>query len=61
MPYLYSPSRQEWISYDDTESIGHKLDYIIDHDLGGIMFWELSGDTDDHDLVRQMAERLIVD
>ena len=27
------------------ESMNHKIDYIQEHDLGGIMFWELSGDA----------------
>ena len=40
------------------ESIQHKLDYIVDHDLGGIMFWELSGDDAQHTLVHQMAGTL---
>ena len=26
------------------------LGYVRHHDLGGIMFWELTGDTDDGDL-----------
>ena len=58
VPWLYSASQQTFISYDDAESIQHKLDYIVDHDLGGIMFWELSGDDDQHSLVHQMAGTL---
>ena len=58
VPYLYSPSRGEWISYDDEESIGHKMDYIIDQGLGGVMFWELSGDTSEHAIVQLMADYL---
>ena len=58
MPWLYSPSAQVMISYDDTESIGAKIDYIIDQDLGGIMFWELSGDTRTNELTSLMADGL---
>ena len=57
-PWLYSPSAQVMISYDDTESIGAKIDYIIDQELGGIMFWELSGDTRSHELTSLMADGL---
>ncbi len=35
------------ISYDDTESIGHKTDYIKAKGLGGAMIWELSQDPDE--------------
>ena len=58
VPWLYSSSLQTFISYDDEESIQHKLDYILAEDLGGMMFWELSGDDDQHTLVHQMASEL---
>ncbi len=58
VPWLYNADRGIFITYDDTESLGHKLDYILDEDLGGIMFWELSEDTADHALSGLMAERL---
>ena len=31
-------------TFDDPQSIAAKTDYIKDNDLGGAMFWELSGD-----------------
>ena len=60
VPSLYSASEQVWISYDDTESFGHKIDYIVDQGLGGAMFWELSNDTDTFTLTQQLAGTLIV-
>jgi chitinase len=44
VPFLYNPSNGTFISYDDEESFGHKTDYIKSKDLGGALFWELSGD-----------------
>ena len=44
VPWLYNPSTQVMISYDDVQSIGIKADYIIQENLGGGMFWEFSGD-----------------
>lgn len=41
-PYLFNGS--SLISYDDEESIGHKCEYVKDHGLAGIMFWEYSLD-----------------
>jgi GH18 family chitinase len=44
VPWLYNPSTQVMISYDDVQSIGIKAEYIIQENLGGGMFWEFSGD-----------------
>jgi len=41
-PYLYNGD--VFISYDDEESMGHKVDYIKKTGLGGAMFWEYSSD-----------------
>lgn len=44
VPYLYNPSTQTYISYDDVESFGYKTSYIKTKGLAGAMFWETSGD-----------------
>jgi chitinase len=44
-PYLYNHDTQTFISYDDPESLKKKCEYVINHKLGGIMFWEYSGDS----------------
>ena len=44
--FIYSPSMNGlWISYDHPTIIQRKIDYIKSLGLGGVMFWELSGDT----------------
>lgn len=45
VPWLYNPSNGVMISYDDPQSIGLKADYINQWNLGGAMFWEISGDN----------------
>ena len=45
VPYLYSPTDRVFISYDDSESIKIKTIYVGQKKLGGVMFWELSGDN----------------
>ncbi|MFC6645324.1 glycoside hydrolase family 18 protein [Granulicella cerasi] len=47
MPFLYNSSTGQWISYDDPESLAKKASFICEHKLGGMMFWELSGDSND--------------
>ncbi|KAG5669845.1 hypothetical protein PVAND_000136 [Polypedilum vanderplanki] len=41
----YSYKGDQWVGYDDLESINLKLDYIINNNLGGAMFWSI--ETDD--------------
>ncbi|MDY2937666.1 MAG: glycoside hydrolase family 18 protein [Fusicatenibacter sp.] len=42
VPYLFNGST--FVSYDDTESIGIKMDYMKEQGLGGVMFWEYKCD-----------------
>ncbi|XP_046560950.1 chitinase-3-like protein 1 isoform X2 [Haliotis rubra] len=42
VPYAYRGD--QWVGYDDQQSFGLKVQYVIDEHLGGVMFWELSFD-----------------
>jgi len=44
-------------SYDCPEALRVKMDYVRSHHLGGVMFWELSQDTDDGELLRALIQR----
>lgn len=43
VPYVVRDN--QWVGYDDAESVTIKLNYVLDNDLGGVMFWSL--ETDD--------------
>ena len=58
VPWLYNPSTQVWISYDDPESIGIKTEYARAQKLGGVMIWEISTDDDQHSLLNSIYTRL---
>ena len=58
MPWLYDPESGTMLSYDDPESIGRKTDYVLAEGLGGIMFWELSGDDKESSLLTAISSRL---
>jgi chitinase len=47
VPYLYSASQSEFISYDDPESLELKGRYARAQGLGGVMVWDLSSDVHD--------------
>jgi chitinase len=49
--WIYDSAAQIFWSYDDPQSLGLKADYVQQRDLGGVMFWELSGDTADGELI----------
>jgi chitinase len=44
VPYLYSPEKKIFVSYEDPQSLDLKCKYVLEHKLGGIMFWEYSAD-----------------
>ncbi|CBG90311.1 glycosyl hydrolase family 18 protein [Citrobacter rodentium] len=50
VPYLYSSSKQEFLTYDDPQSIREKVDYIKQQGFGGAIIWDISGDTPEHEL-----------
>lgn len=44
VPYLYNSSAQIFVSYDDPQSMGLKCQYVLDHKLAGVMFWDYESD-----------------
>lgn len=39
----------QWISYDDAQSWGDKMEYLTGHCLGGVMIWAIDQDTGQYD------------
>ena len=69
VPWLYgknyTPEKNSggmFVTYDDVEAIDGKVQYVKEKNLGGVMFWELSGDirdiNDSRSLVRAANESL---
>lgn len=58
VPYLYSAQQQVWISYEDPQSLREKARYIRQQGLRGAMFWELSADSGDHQLLHTLWEAM---
>ena len=50
-PYIYHPSRKEFVTYEDVQSIVAKTRYANDNGLRGIMFWQLAEDTYENGLL----------
>src|SRR5690554_6053233 len=57
VPYLVKKDGTIFISYDNERSIRLKSEYVIEHGLGGLMFWEYGADTSGT-LLQQMRTSL---
>ena len=53
-PYIFNLQDSIFLSYDDPESLNLKSRYVKEHKLGGIMFWQLIHDNEDHELVHSI-------
>ncbi|BGP38961.1 hypothetical protein JCM10450v2_002918 [Rhodotorula kratochvilovae] len=51
-PYLYDTSRKVVITYDDPHSLGLKGQLAASNGIGGMLMWDLSGDTSDFQLTQ---------
>jgi chitinase len=55
-PYAYSARRREFATFDDARSIRLKTQYVRAKHLGGIMFWELTGDQPRRGLLESLYQ-----
>jgi chitinase len=58
VPSLYSKKDKSFISYDDPESLRIKTQLAAEKRLAGVMFWALSYDNEDHDLVHSLSDNV---
>jgi chitinase len=56
--WLYNPTTDIFWTYDNPESLALKADYVRFFNLGGLMFWEVSGDDDDGTLIKALYDGL---
>lgn len=57
-PFIFNKQDSTFISYDDPESLALKANFVKEHKLGGIMFWQLSHDTQDDELVNSIYNQI---
>lgn len=55
-PYSFNPEKGVFATYDNPTSIAAKTNYVIENGLGGIMFWQLSGDQPENGLLDVIDE-----
>ncbi len=54
--WLYNSEENIFWTYDDPQVMTAKAQFVRDNNLGGIMIWELSGDTDDGTLISNISQ-----
>lgn len=55
-PYYFNDKENLLVTFDDKRSVAEKTQYVIDHHMDGIMFWELTGDLPDNGLLQAIDE-----
>lgn len=55
-PYVWRDKDSLFITYGNIKSIQYKVDFIKNEKLGGVMFWQFSGDNGD--LLKTLADHL---
>ena len=45
VPYLWSASEKQFVTYEDGKSLEYKMNYIKTMKMGGVMFWQLNQDS----------------
>lgn len=56
--YRYNAEKNEFATFDDEKSVMLKTRYVLEHKLGGIMFWELTLDKASGGLLDVIARTL---
>ena len=56
-PFLWNAERRTFVSYDDPQSLRIKAQFVREHGLGGIMYWEHSHDPGE-ELLDALVEAL---
>ncbi|KAG0052947.1 hypothetical protein BGZ83_001873 [Gryganskiella cystojenkinii] len=55
-PWLFNPETNQFISYDDRESLRLKVEFAKQKNLGGVMLWAINQDTTDFELLNVLQE-----
>jgi chitinase len=57
-PFAYDSINKLFATFDNPKSIALKVQYAKDHNLGGIMFWQLMNDKKEDGLLKAMVHAL---
>ncbi|XGW08162.1 hypothetical protein V3C99_010904 [Haemonchus contortus] len=55
-PYIWIPEKKTFVGFENPESLMHKIDYITEHDLGGVMIWAIDFDDDQRTMLNVLTK-----
>lgn len=58
VPYYVDGDGKMVMTFENPESLKRKAQYVNDNGLGGIMIWEVGGDTEKHELLKTIKKNL---
>ncbi|MGB8453739.1 MAG: glycosyl hydrolase family 18 protein [Anaerocolumna sp.] len=58
-PWLYNKSTGILLSYEDMTSLSARCDFINNNGYGGLIIWEITGDTDNFEMTGLAHDKLI--
>ena len=58
-PWLYDAEKGITVVYEDPASARLKAEYVREHGLGCVMFWQIASDDKEHSMVRALATGLL--
>lgn len=58
VPYYVDEEGRMVMTFENEESLKRKARYVTENGLGGIMIWEVGGDTEKHDLLKTIKKNL---
>ncbi|MGL5149873.1 MAG: glycosyl hydrolase family 18 protein [Clostridium sp.] len=44
-PYLYNPTKKQFLTYEDEQSLLERVSYVNENKFGGLIVWDASGDN----------------
>ena len=47
-PYLFNSETRQLVVYDDEESVRLKCEYVLEHKMAGLMFWQYANDPKEY-------------
>jgi chitinase len=56
--WIYDPAAREFWTFDNAQTQAAKAAYVKSKRLGGMMIWDLSGDTANGELIKTIANGL---
>ncbi|KAE9413713.1 hypothetical protein Angca_009395, partial [Angiostrongylus cantonensis] len=56
-PFLWISENKTFLGFENPESLSYKIDYVVDHNFGGVVIWAIDFDDDSLTMLKLLTER----